>query len=374
MASNLVSSPFNRALAAAVNANVPVVIKGEPGQAKTAKITGMAAGWGYHSEVIIGSTREATDFLGVMIENDGVVSYSSFNWVENLNAADKSVAVFDEFNTAGPSTMKGMLRVFQERFVGDTRLGDHVALVAIMNPTETAVDAYELPAPMANRLLHLDWVFDSAEWLEGVGTGFAHTAYPSLRALLTEDPTSRKAAVAGAITTFLRHMPQLLTPPVPKDPSEAGGAWPSPRSWTNAIDVLSQLEASDDETALLVLVGLIGQGAATQFLMWMESNDLYNPAEVLEDPSIVDWSDTRADRLFALVTSVTTLGLTSEDNWKKSALVLTACAAGGKPDVAMPGAQKLVNNQPSGTRMPSAFKAAFMELFANTRYSVAAAA
>ncbi|MCC3292545.1 ATP-binding protein [Arthrobacter sp. zg-Y1110] len=371
---NLVSSPFNRALAAAVRANVPVVIVGEPGQAKTAKITGMAEGWGYHPEVIIGSTREATDFLGVMIENDGVVSYSSFNWVENLNNAEKGLAVFDEFNTAGPSTMKGMLRVFQERFVGDTRLGGHVGLVAIMNPTETAVDAYDLPAAMANRMLHIDWAFDSAEWLDGVGTGFAHTVYPSMRALLAEDPTARKAAVAGAVTTFLRHRPELLTPPVPTDPAQAGGAWPSPRSWTNAINVLSQLEADDDEAALYVLKGLVGDGAATQLLVWMEANDLYNPAKVLQDPSIVDWSDTRADRLFSLVNSVTTMGLSRPEDWKKAAMVLTACASNGKPDVAMPGAQKLVNNVPADTRIPAVFKNAFMELFSHTRYGVTAAA
>lgn len=370
----LTSSPFNRALAAAVRANVPVVIEGEPGQAKTAKITGMASGWGYHPEVIIGSTREATDFLGVMIENDGVVSYSSFNWVENLNAAEKGLAVFDEFNTAGPSTMKGMLRVVQERFVGDTKLQDNVAIVAIMNPTETAVDAYDLPAPMANRMLHLTWAFDSAEWLDGVGTGFAHTVYPSMRALLAEDPVARKAAVAGAVTTFLRHKPDLMTPPVPTDPAKAGGAWPSPRSWTNAINVLSQLEAEDDEAALIVLTGLVGDGPATQFLVWMEANDLYNPAEVLENPSIVDWSDTRADRLFSLVNSVTTMGLSRDEDWKKAAMVLTACAANGKPDVAMPGAQKLVNNKPVEAKMPSVFKNAFMELFSQTRYSVAQAA
>lgn len=374
MATNLVSSPFNRALAAAVNAQVPVVIKGEPGQGKTAKISGLGKAWGHHTEVVIGSTRESTDFLGVMIENDGVVSYSSFQWVENLNAADKGLLFMDEFNTAGPSTMKAMLRVVQEGWVGDTKLGDHVAIIAAMNPTETAVDAYDLPAPMANRMLHLDWVFDSAEWIEGVGTGFAHTSYPSLRALLAEDPIARKAAVAGAVTTFLRYKPQLLTPEVPTNPSDAGGAWPSPRSWTNAIEVLAQLEAGDDEAALVVLVGLVGGGATTEFMAWSESNDLYNPAEVLEDPSIVDWSDARADRLFSLVNSVTMLGLTMEGSWKKAAMVLTACAVGGKPDVAMPGAQKLINNQPAGNRMPSAFKAAFMELFANTRYSVAAAA
>lgn len=68
--------------------------------------------------------------------------------------------------------MKGMLRVVQERYVGDEKLKDSVSIVALMNPVETAVDAYDLPAPMANRMMHLKWVFDSKNWLENVGTDF----------------------------------------------------------------------------------------------------------------------------------------------------------------------------------------------------------
>ncbi|WP_205759916.1 hypothetical protein [Arthrobacter sp. PAMC25564] len=50
-----------------------------------------------------------------------------------------------------------MLRVVQDRYVGDTKLNDSVSIVALMNPIETTVDAYDLPAPMANRMMHLKW-------------------------------------------------------------------------------------------------------------------------------------------------------------------------------------------------------------------------
>jgi MoxR-like ATPase len=72
------SSPFMRALAAGIRANVPTLIWGGPGQAKTATITAAASSWDLHLETIVGSTREAADFPGVMIENKGDVSYSSF--------------------------------------------------------------------------------------------------------------------------------------------------------------------------------------------------------------------------------------------------------------------------------------------------------
>jgi MoxR-like ATPase len=183
--------------------------------------------------------------------------------VQNLNNAEKGLLLLDEFNTSAPSTMKGMLRVVQERYVGDTKLKDSVSIVALMNPIETAVDAYDLPAPMANRMMHLKWVFASTNWLENVGTGFQTTAPLLLSDMLAPDPVARKAAVAAAVTRFLKVNSKFLTPPVPTDPVKAGGAWPSPRSWTNVISVLSQLDRYDEEAAFLVVQGLVGEGAAT---------------------------------------------------------------------------------------------------------------
>lgn len=132
-------SPFQRALAAGVEARVPTAVIGEPGQGKTATMESATSGWGRHIETVIGSNREATDFLGVMIEDKGAIKYSSFQWVKNLNNAAKGLLLLDEFNTSAPSTMKGMLRVVQEGYVGDTKPNDSVSIVALMNPIETAV-------------------------------------------------------------------------------------------------------------------------------------------------------------------------------------------------------------------------------------------
>lgn len=71
--------------------------------------------------------------------------------------------------------------------------------------------------------------------------------------MLAADPVARKAAVSAAVTTFLKVNSKWLTPEVPKDPIKAGGAWPSPRSWTNVINVLSQLDRYDEEAAFLVV-------------------------------------------------------------------------------------------------------------------------
>ncbi len=47
-----------------------------------------------------------------------------------------------------------MLRILQEREVGELPLPATVALVATANPPAVAVDGWELPPPIANRLMH----------------------------------------------------------------------------------------------------------------------------------------------------------------------------------------------------------------------------
>lgn len=49
---------------------------------------------------------------------------------------------------------------------------------------------------------------------------------------------------------------------------------------------------------------------------------------------------------------------------------MAACAEGGKPDAATPGAQKLMTNKPAEAKMPAQFRDAFMELFSTTRNTV----
>lgn len=375
MTTSNLNTPFLRALAAGIQANVPTLIWGGPGEIKTAFIENASAAWGRTCKTIVGSTREAPDFLGVMVQDDsGDIAYSSFKWVRELNDAKAGLSFLDEFNTASPSTMKGMLRFMQERYVGETKLKDSVAIVAAANPTEIAVDAYDIPGPMANRMMHLDWVFPEDFWLENVATDFQDVTYPRLRTLLTGDPVARRADVAGAVTAYLKHNPGQLKPGQPTDQVKAGKAWASPRAWTNVISVLSQLNADDSEAHLLVVKGLVGDAAAVKFINWLKAADLFNPAEVIADPSIVSWATVRPDRLFALVQALGVMGSGNPEAWEGAALALTMCAEAGKPDFATPSAQKLMNNIPAKKRMPLAFREAFKELFEHTPHSISEAA
>ncbi len=377
MSVNKVTSPTMRTIAAFVKGNVPAVVWGEPGQAKSAKIEAAGRKSGYWTNTIIGSIRESSDYLGLPMETDGGVTYAPPAWARQANEADKALLIFDELTTTAPSTMKAMLRVLQERFAGDLPLADGVRMLAIANPPETAVDGWDLPAPIANRLGHIEWRFDADEWLTHVTTGFAHTDTTSFDDMVQAGTMVDKARAGGWVTGFLRHRPDLLAPEVPTDPTIAGRAWPSPRAWTNVISVLSEVPADDEEVAALVVKGLVGEGAAKEFFAWLAVSDLADPEAVLADPHCVNWRIERPDRVFAMLASVEALTRFRGDarTWEKAIEVVAVVAECGKPDVAIPAARTLLTSaRPKGSKLDVArIREQFSDLMARTERGFAAA-
>jgi len=381
---NYSSTPMMRSFAAAVRANVPTCLWGNPGVGKSAVVESFGRANGFHVETVSGANREASDYLGLPVEVDGEVHYSSLAWAKRLADAPKGLFFGDEASTNSLSVQKAMLRILQERVVGELQLPDTVAMVLAANPPSVAVDGLELPAAVANRIFHLDWFFDSQAWLDGIVTDFAHVAPPQIDIMLGAGSDVDVARVRGAVTAFLRTRPQLLTSTPPTNPVQAGKGWCSPRSWHNAMKILAELNRDDEDAELLVLRGCVGDGAATEYLAWKVAMDLHDPEAVLADPSIVRWGAERPDRLFALIASITALTLSRGDKttWDKGVAVLVACARGGfggertgpgKPDVATPGARILFNNMPKGAKVSTAARDAFATILAHTgRWEVVA--
>lgn len=364
--SNFNSTPANRALAAALRANVPVLLWGPPGIGKTATIEAFGRSNDMHVETIVGSNREPSDFMGFPVEIDGLTQYSQLGWARRLADAPRGLLFLDELTTCSPSVQRVMLRILQERVVGELRLPDTVAMVAAANPPEIAVDGWDLAAPVANRLMHLDWAFDADAWFEGFASGFEFSQAPLISDLLNDGDERHTIRVRSSVLGFLQMRPDLrLT--VPNDPSTAGRGWPSPRSWTNAASVLAELREGDDEARMLVLVGLVGEAAALEFIAWSVSADLYDPYEVMKNPAIVDWTS-RPDRIFALMSSVVAVAQNNggAKAWSAAMRVVVSCAKSGRPDLGYSGARALMQNQPEGAVVPEGAVDSFRDVFVKT--------
>lgn len=358
------NNPTLTLIAAALRADVPLILWGPPGVCKTSLITVYGRAWGYHVETIVGSIREPTDFLGLPIEQDNAVTYAPPAWVRRLVSADNGILHLDELTTCAVSVQRVMLRICQEREVGELPLGPDVRIIVTANPPDVAVDGIDLAAPLANRFCHADWVFDAQSWSVAAAAQFKNTQVPNLETLIGPHNTDHAASTTGTVLAFCQLRPDLLIQ-VPSDMSQAGKAWPSPRSWTNAMSLMAELPPDNDAAAFMALAGCVGEAAATEFTAWKEANDLYDPIVVLQDPSTVAWTSDRPDKLFALLLSIATLVSQGrgKDRWLQAAEVMTACAKAGKPDVALPTVRILLANAPKGVQPPAALARAFGDLF-----------
>lgn len=271
------------ALQVALHANVPVLELGPPGVGKTAVIRALAAKLGWPIETVISSICEPSDLGGLPVIDNGGVKRVPPAWATHLAKECKGdkpgIMFFDELSTAAPANQAAVLRISQERVVGDLHLPSSVRFVAASNPPEQAAGGWDLSAPLANRLCHLRWVTDADLWVRGMQSGFPA---PELTHI---DPEWEKeiGTVRSLVSSFIKSQPQKLVN-VPKDDSKKGHAWPSPRTWDMASRLLACAHNQDAGTRRELLAGCVGDGPANEFLGWLDRLDLPAPEKVLADP------------------------------------------------------------------------------------------
>ncbi|MFG3437155.1 AAA family ATPase [Nonomuraea sp. NPDC047897] len=342
-------SVTREALAVAVTANLPVILWGAPGTGKTSAVTTLGAAVGLPVEVVVGSIREPSDFSGLPVLRDGSTWFAPPRWAERLAAENGGLLFLDELTTAPPAVQAAMLRVVLERTVGDLVLPHRVRIVAAANPPDQAADGWDLSAPLANRLIHLNWTVSAEDIAEGFAGGFP---VPEFDARDTAGP----AEVAGAralVGAFLRVRPELVLA-VPDSPDRAGRGWPSPRSWemaARAIAACEHMGAGEPVMAELVL-GAVGEAAGFELLSWRRNLDLPDPKTLLNDPRAR--LPERLDRLHALLGAV--VAYVHSDGtaatWER-AWAVVARVARTAPDVAAAAARPLARSRPEGATLPT---------------------
>jgi MoxR-like ATPase len=337
------------ALGVAVAAGVPVLLWGAPGTGKSSAIQALAAAQDWPCEVVIASIREPSDFAGLPVVIEGGVHFAPPTWATNLASAGRGLLFLDEISTAPPAVQAALLRVVLERVVGDLSLPDDIAVVAAANPPDQAADGWDLSAPLANRFCHLEWQVDALAVAEGLAVGFPAPVVPALPAEWGGQSRRARAELAA----FLSIRSNLVSVP-PLDRATAGRAWPSPRSWEMAAELLAAARAAEVSSAVTarLVAGCVGDGPGIEFLTWLDELDLPDPEALLADPGSFELPE-RGDRAYAVLTSVA--GAVAADatpeRWAAGWQVMGR--AGEKaPDVAAMAARILARCRPEGATAP----------------------
>src|SRR4028119_181784 len=206
------------------------MIWGAPGIGKSSVVAQVANQHGLEFVDVRLSQLAPTDLRGLPVPENGI---SRWYPPEFLPDQGFGILFVDELNMAPPA-MQGIA----QQLILDRRVGSYVVpegwfIWAAGNRKEDRASVYEMPAPLANRFLHLEVVpdFDS----------FKDYALAS--------------GVHEQVLAFLSFRTSLVHK---LDPHSA--AWPSPRSWAMASRLL---EAElDIETA-------VGAGAAAEFAAYI---------------------------------------------------------------------------------------------------------
>jgi hypothetical protein len=200
---------------------------GPPGVGKSSLVAQVAQAAGIGCIDVRLSQLAPTDLRGLPVP-DGTVS----RWLppEFLPTEGEGVLFLDELNMA-PPVMQGIAQqLILDRKVGSYTVPPGWLVWAAGNRKEDRASVFDMPAPLANRFLHLTVEPDM----------------DSFKAYALEKELSDR------LIAFLAFRPTLLHKLDPHQP-----AWPSPRSWEMAAQLL---------TAKLNISAAVGEGAATEFL------------------------------------------------------------------------------------------------------------
>ena len=296
---------------------LPMMLKGDPGSAKTALIKRVSERLGLNIHTTLTAIHDPTDFAGLMFfkeDEDNVTRtrYATPPLATTLQTelADGGVCFFDEINCGAPSTQAAALRIILEGVIGEETVSPKVRFIAACNDPEQAPNADELAMSLANRFGHLDWVGPSIDNWGAYMLGEDDTDLGLTCEVLSEADIlanwgeSFKQA-ATHVVDFLRSFPQLRNAPPEAHDENASGAWPSNRTWDYTARALAsgRIHKLNDEDLFSFLSAFVGRDATSQFTAWLADQDMPKPEDVLSNVDSFDVDLSRLDRTMALLAS-----------------------------------------------------------------------
>ena len=162
---------------------------------------------------------------------------------------DKKAVVlfFDEISLAPDDTRSAVLGILEERRQENFEIPDNWIIVAAGNRPEDLANARGLGAAANRRLLHI-------------------VIEPNLEATLAH---FMKIGVAPEVLAFLKVFPQHLSGEETAR-TQKHELYPRPASWEKVSKIIEVLRKADKRTRYLAVAGIIGDAAATEFILLAE--------------------------------------------------------------------------------------------------------
>lgn len=335
---------------------LPLLLWGLPGVAKTAILREISKRYSLAIEVLSPACRGEGAFGVTPVPAADRMTYPRPDWTDRFERDKRGIVFVDEINLAASHYAGALLGLLADRVLGSYQLPPGVRVLAAANPPSIAAASggWDLSAPAANRVGHVDWscpdVREWSDWLLGRNTGeeMDASSVGDEEARVMAAWPAAWAEARGVVTGFLSaHSTHLHAMPTSGD-NDVGRAWPSPRTWEYAarawagaaVHNLSEVDRDEFVSAF------VGTGAAGELLTWWSKASLPNSEDLLDGR--VQWkhNPARLDVTMAVFGSaaavcVSTVDLVHRKTRAERMWQILAQAADSSPDLIVAPAKSL---------------------------------
>lgn len=238
----------------------PIFLWGPPGIGKSDVVHQIGADLNAHVIDVRLSLWEPTDIKGIPYfdSND-----SRMVWAPPVELPDEAFAAkheaiilfLDEMNSAAPAVQAAAYQLILNRRVGTYRLPDNVFIIAAGNREADKGVTYRMPAPLANRFVHLEMTHNFDDWFDWATQNRIHKD------------------VVGFLTFSKKDLYDF-------DPKSSSRSFATPRSWSFVSELLE--DDLDDNTTTDLVAGAIGEGLAVKFMAHRKvASAMPDPSDIL---------------------------------------------------------------------------------------------
>ena len=228
------------------------------------------------------SLWEPTDIKGIPYfdSNSGTMVWGAPSELPDADMAsqyDNIVLFLDEMNSAAPAVQAAAYQLILNRRVGQYVLPDNVMIVAAGNREADKGVTYRMPAPLANRFVHLEMRVDFDDWFQWAVTNNIHKD------------------VVGFLTFSKKDLYDF-------DPKSPSRSFATPRSWSFVSELLE--DDLDENTTTDLVSGAVGEGLAVKFMAHRKvSASMPNPTDILAG-KVKEMSGKEISAMYSLTVSL----------------------------------------------------------------------
>ena len=245
----------------AIRKNRPIFLWGPPGIGKSDIVRQITGDLGNSHLIDIRlSLWEPTDIKGIPYfdSNSGTMVWGApaeLPTEEFASQYDYVVLFLDEMNSAAPAVQAAAYQLILNRRVGQYKLPDNVVIIAAGNREADKGVTYRMPAPLANRFIHLELAVSFDDWFQWAVTNNQHKD------------------VVGYLTFAKKDLYDF-------DPRSASRSFATPRSWSFVSELLE--DGLDETTTTDLVSGSVGEGLAVKFMAHRKvASQMPNPSDIL---------------------------------------------------------------------------------------------